>query len=106
MGMAIDRLVSSAWKHPAGPSRCRVGADHEHLGVMVIGEGSHAAPDLAMIADGPQQVPACFESGRPNSVDISGHNLHCSIVGLQIERNLLDHIGFDDVEHLDGAVKE
>jgi hypothetical protein len=81
------------------------GADHNHLRMKMVRTLGNATADFAMIAEGAEPVSASGEPSRADSGRISRGDVHNLVMGLQIERRLFDHVGFDDVEHLDRTVK-
>jgi hypothetical protein len=90
----------------AGDLGVRVGADHDHLRVMLIGKGSDATAHLAVIAGDPQQMSASRESSSQDSGHIPRRDIHCRLVRLQIDGKLLEHVRFNDVKHLDRTIKQ
>jgi hypothetical protein len=81
-------------------------ADDDHPGSAFIGELGDTTPGVAMPADDPEQVTGPRDAGRVEEVNVGSDDATGCVESLSVSGELLDDIGFDDVEDFNRPVEQ
>jgi hypothetical protein len=82
------------------------GPDEDHLGTVLVGEAGDAPAQVAVVTNDAEQVAISPGPGPSKAVHVFSDEVSCRVERLDVDRQLGDDVGLDDVEDLDGAVEE